>query len=245
MLFWKAWIDTRWQFLAGLVLLIMSAAATVFAYPKVLELMPLVPATQTGELASRVAEALELARTYRGFVWSEWFAGNLQQLAILFAILLGAAGTLTASGGALYTLSLPISRSRLIAVRAVAGLVELLALMIASSLLIPLLSPSIGQRYSIGTAIVHALVAFVVATVFFQLTLFLSSVFTDRWRPVLLALCMAFALTIVTGGWSSRLFSAEAYFRRGEIPWPGLIASTMLSIALHYAAIAALRRRDF
>jgi len=245
MLVWKAWIDTRWQFLAGLLLLIASATATVFAYPKVLELMPLVPATQTGELASRVAEAWELARDYRGYVWSEWFAGNLQRLAILFAILLGAAGTLTASSGALYTLSLPVSRSRLLGVRAVAGLVELFALIIASSLLISLLSPSIGQRYPIGTAIVHALIAFVVATVFFQLTLFFSGVFADRWRPVLLALCVAFALTIATGGWSSRVFSAEAYFRRGEIPWPGLIASALLSIALHYAAIAGLRRRDF
>jgi hypothetical protein len=30
--------------------------------------------------------------------------------------------------------------------------------------------------------------------------LFLSSVFADRWRPVLLALCIAFVLTLKTYG---------------------------------------------
>ena len=215
MLVWKTWLDTRWQFLAGLVLLLFSAAATVFAYPKVLALLADLPPTPD------FREAMEVARTYRRYIGAEWFGENLRQLATLFAILLGAAGPVS-----LYTLSLPVSRTRLVNVRAAAGLVELLVLTLASSILVPLLSPSIGQRYAVAETLLHAGGTFIAASVFFALALFLSTVFNDAWRPVLIALCIAFVLSIA----------------RLRLPW---VASAPIAVALHLAAIASLKQRDF
>ncbi len=43
MLWYKSWLETRWRFIIGLVVLMCSAAGTVLAYPKVIKLMPLVP----------------------------------------------------------------------------------------------------------------------------------------------------------------------------------------------------------
>lgn len=55
-----------------------------------------------------LADAIELQRDYRGFVWWQWHRQNLAQLWTLVAALLGSGGLLsrTSGGGALLTLSL-------------------------------------------------------------------------------------------------------------------------------------------
>ena len=37
MLWYKSWLETRWRFLIGLALLMLSAGGTVLAYPQVVE----------------------------------------------------------------------------------------------------------------------------------------------------------------------------------------------------------------
>ena len=116
MLWYKSWLETRWRFVIGLVLLVLSACGTVLTYPQVVKLLPLAPQVDLGgEIGRRVAEAMQLARDYHGYVWSQWFRQNMPQQCALFAVLLGTGGLLaqTSGGGGLFTLSLPISRSRL------------------------------------------------------------------------------------------------------------------------------------
>src|SRR5688572_18177370 len=125
MLWYKAWLETRWRFLIGLVLLMFSACGVVIGYQEVIKLLPLAPKVDlSGELGRRVIEAMELARTYRGYVWSQGFRQNLIQTWTLFAVILGTGGLLSqaSGGGALFTLSLPTTRSRLLGVRAATGL---------------------------------------------------------------------------------------------------------------------------
>jgi len=153
MLWYKAWLETRWRFLIGLALLICSAAAIVITYPKVVKLLPLVPSLEvSGEIGRRIRESAELSREYRGYVWSQWFRQNMAQSWTIFAVLLGTGGLLSqaAGGGALFTLSLPVSRKRLAGIRAATGLGELLLLAFVPSILLPLLSPAIGQRPAIS-----------------------------------------------------------------------------------------------
>src|SRR4029077_6040335 len=116
MLWYKSWLETRWRFLIGLVLLICSAAVTVFTYPRVLQLLPLLPAHADGEIGRRILEAAALVREYRGYVWSEWFRKNLLETWTLLAVLLGTGGSLMpASGGAaLFTLSVAAPRDRIV-----------------------------------------------------------------------------------------------------------------------------------
>ena len=255
MLWYKAWLETRWRFLIGLALLLFTAGGVVIGYPRVMELMPLVPRTDTGgELGRLIKEAAELARTYRGYVWSQWFRQNLAQTWTLLAVLLGTGGLLaqTSGGGALFTLSLPVTRSRLLGVRAATALVELLALALIPSLLIPLLSPAIDQSYGVVDALVHATCLFIAGTVFFSLAFLLSTVFSDVWRPALIALCAAFAMALLervlrdAGGFGLfRIMTGEAYFRAGVLPWFGLLASAAVSMGMLYAAIKNIARQDF
>jgi hypothetical protein len=255
MLWYKSWLETRSRFLIGLALLMCSAAATVLTYPKVLELLKTMPPVETGgEIGRRIREAAELAQQYRGYVWSQWFGQNLIQLWTIFAVILGTGGLLSqaSGGGALFTLSLPVSRRRHLAVRGGIGLAERCALALVPSLLVPLLSPGIGQSYSVGDALAHALCLFVAGSVFFSLAFLLSTVFGDVWRPLLIALCAAAVLAIgeqFVGTLSDygviATMSGEHYFRAGALPWAGLLLSAAVSAALLYGSSVNLARRDF
>jgi hypothetical protein len=254
MLWYKAWLETRWRFLIGLAILTCSAAGTVLVYPRVLELRPLAPVDARGELGARIREAMELARSYRGYVWSQWFRQNLPQAMTLFAALLGTGGLLAqaSGGGALFTLSLPASRNRILGIRAATGLTELFALALVPSLAVTILSPAIAQRYGIGDAVVHALCQFVVGAVFFSLAFLLSTMFGDVWRPLLVACAVAVALAIA-GTFVPELsryslfgvMSGETYFRGGGLPWLGLLVSAGLSAAMLYAAARKIEHTDF
>jgi hypothetical protein len=255
MLWYKSWLDTRWRFVIGLVLLLLSACGSVLAYPKVMELVPLAPATDvSGEIGRRIREAIGLSSTYRGYVWSQWFSQNMLQLMALFAILLGTGGPLSqASGrGTLFTLSLPTTRDRLLGVRAATGLLELLALALLPSLLVPVLSPAIGQTYGAGDALIHAGCMFTVGAVFFSLALLLSTVFLDIWRPLLIVICIACVLAVAElfvpalAPYSIlRVMTGEAYFRGSGLPWMGLLVSTAASAAFLYSATVNIARQDF
>jgi ABC-2 type transport system permease protein len=255
MLWYKAWLETRWRFLIGLVLLVGSAGAAVLAYPQVIKLMPLAASVDLGgPLGDELRRKIELAREFRGYIWSQWFSANLRQLWTLLAVLLGTGGLLAeaSAGAALFTLSMPVSRSRLLGVRAATGLAELLGLAIVPSLVVPLVSPVVGQSFSAGAAIVHGLCLFVAGAVFYNLALLLSTVFRDLWRPALGAICLwaLVALGEFTSPWLAEhgltgVMTGETYFRTGELPWTGLLASAALSAALVYTARVNLARHDF
>jgi hypothetical protein len=254
MLWYKSWLDTRWRFLVGLALLACSAFAVIVVYPRVVELLPLVPDAQvSGAIGRRIKEAAELSRDYRGYIWTQWFRQNPTQMGTLFAVLLGSGGLASqAGGGTLFTLSLPVSRTRLVGVRAATGLAECLALAVVPSLLIPLFSPAIDEHYALGAAMVHAGCLFVPTAMFFSLALFLSTVFLDLWKPLLIALGVAVAIGLAeaivrdAGGYGVfAVMSGERYFRTGSVPWLGLAASAAASAALLWGAAASFARRDF
>jgi hypothetical protein len=255
MLWYKAWLETRWRFLIGFVLLLFSASGTVISYPSVLDLLPMVTQPDTSSVLGRaIKEAAELAATYRGYVWSQWFGEKLPQAWTVLAVLLGTGGLLAqgASGGALFTLSLPITRGRLLGVRAATALLELLALALIPSLVIPVLSPTVDQSYAVVDVLVHAMCLFVGGAVFFSFAFLLSTIFTDVWRPLLIALCAAFALALVERTLRDvasfgliRVMTAEAYFRSGALPWPGLLVSAAASLGMLYAAVKNIARQDF
>jgi len=243
MLWYKSWLETRWRFIIGMALVLCSAAGTVITYPHIQQLIALTPTMDfSGPLGKEIREGIELARTFRGFVWSNWYHQNLPHLATLFAILLGTAGLLSESRGALFTLSLPVSRNRLLGVRAAAGLGELFVLTFVPSFLIPLFAPAIGESYSITSVIVHGLCAFIAASVFFAFALWLSTIWSDLWRPLLVALGVA--LVSPLAGFS-KVISGETWFRSGQLPWGGLLASAAISAVLYSLAARNLTRRDF
>jgi hypothetical protein len=255
MLWYKSWLETRWRFLIGLAVLMLSAAGAVIVYPRVVELLPLVPSVAvSGEIGRRILEGADLARSYRGYVWSEWLRQSMTQMLSLFAVLLGTGGLLSqaSGGGALFTLSLPVSRNELLGKRAATGLAELAALAFVPPLLLLLLSPSVGETYAIGDAVIHGACMFVAAAVLFSMACLLSTVFSDVWRPALVVCGLAAALGICEPFFGRfapyslfGIMNGEIYFRGGGLPWLGLLASAAASAAMLSAASRNLARQDF
>lgn len=254
MLWHKSWLETRSRFLIGLALVAASALGTVYAYPQVQLLMPLVPTVDpTTELGRRVQEAAALAAEFRGYIWSQWHRQNLPQIWTIFAVVLAAGGPFAhGAKGALFTLSLPVSRSGVLGVRAATGLVELMAITLVPTLLIPLAAPSIGESYGLTDVLVHSLCLFVGGATFYSLTFLLSMVFDDIWRPLLLALAVAAVLAVceqVLRGLATygifRVMSGETYFRTGSLPWIGLLVTAAVSAVMLYGATRVAAGRDY
>ena len=255
MLWYKSWLETRWRFAIGLAILILSATGTVLAYPRVVKLLPLVPSVvDSGEVGRRLMEIAALSRTYRGYVWAQWLRQNMTQMLALFAALLGTGGLLSQSsgGGAFFTLSLPVSRGRLLGVRAATGLAELFALAFIPSLVLPLLSPAVGESFNVVDVLAYGTCAYFAAAVLFSMASLLSTMFTDIWRPplivCLLAVCVGFIEPFL-GDYSRYglfgLMDGEAYFRGSGLPWLGLLASAVASVAMLFVASRNLARQDF
>jgi ABC-type transport system involved in multi-copper enzyme maturation permease subunit len=236
----------------GLAILMLAGCTAVLGYPEAVKALARLSQVE-GEIGRQISENAALARDYRGYIWSQWFRQSMRQLWALFAVLLGAGGLLAQAsrGGALFMLALPVSRRRLLGVRAAAALAELLILALIPALLIPLLSPAIGQSYSFADAIVHGTCMFIAGSVLFSITFLLSTVFSDVWRPPLIALCLAVVARLLErffGGEHLSLLAvmtAESYFRGGGVPWQGLLVSAAVSAALLYAATRTIARQDF
>jgi hypothetical protein len=252
MLWYKSWLETRWRFVGGLALLMFSSAGIVLAYPQLMKLVSTANTLDTsGPLGERIREGVELARDYRGYVWGQWVRQNLTQMGTLFAAMLGSGGPF-AHGSELFTLSLPASRNRLLGIRSAAGLAELAVLAIASMLVVPLMSPAVGHTYSVGDALGHGACFFVASAAFFSLAVLLSTSFSDIWRPLLITCAVAVVLSICGQVVSSyapysifRVMNGEVFFRTGQLPWVGLLASAAASAAMLYGAALNIARRDF
>ena len=255
MLWYKAWLETRWRFLIGFALVMLGAVGAVLAYPKFVTVLAAVPAIDVqGELGRRIREGAELGRTYHGYLWSQWLRQSMTNMLSLFAVLLGTGGLLSqgTGGGALFTLSLPVSRTQLMVARTATGLAELSVLSFVPQLVLPLLSPAVGQSYGIGDALVHGACFFVAGGVLFSVACLLSTMFTDVWRPALIVCALAFVLGSCEAFFDTLsryslfgIMDGEMYFRGGGLPWLGLLASAAVSAAMLFAASRNLARQDF
>jgi ABC-type transport system involved in multi-copper enzyme maturation permease subunit len=257
MLWHKAWLETRWRFISAMVILTVLAGSNVYDYLATQELLPRLnvgtqtPAAEATGLAGAIRDAVETQKTFRGFIWYQAFRQNLTQMGVFFAVLLGCGGLLSESskGSVLFTLSLPVTRKQLLGARTGTGLAQCLAIAIVPPLAIVILAPTIGQQFSVVDALAHGICIFFVAAVFFSLASFLSTIFGDVWRPLLIAIGIACVVALASvfapqlGIFS--VMNGESYFRTGALPWAGMLTSAVLATALLYGAAETLERRDF
>jgi hypothetical protein len=252
MVWYKAWLDTRWRFVVPLVVLVFNIWGLVYEYAPIAHVLPTLHADSVGggALGRAIQEGIAAEHTYQGFIWYQWFRQNLMQIGTLCAALLGSGNLLSGrTGSALFTLSMPASRNRWLAVRATMGLGQSFALALVPSMVFPLMSPAIGQHYDLATAIVHAICAFAVSAVFFSLAFLLSTVFPDIPRPLLIVCGVAIVLGLIETQFDLHglfhVMSGSTYFHTGSLPWAGLLISGVLSATLLGGAAINIARKDF
>lgn len=252
MILHKAWLDTRWRFSVGLAVLACSVAGTVLLYPEVQKMLPMAAGIKiSGAVGDEIRKAIQLSSTFSGYAWLKWYDGNLLTFGTLLAALLGAGGMFS-GGAALYTLALPVSRRNMLFSRAGLGLAELFVALLVPSLAIPILAPAVGESASYVDALIHAACAIIAASLFFSLTLYLTTVFSDVWRPLLLTLVVAGLDGLAEAFYRDQLtlgpihtMSGFSYHTAGDVPWIGLAICATGAAALIWAAALNLERRDF
>ena len=255
MLWQHAFLETRWRFLSGLVLCTISAAFVVLGYPQVAATAAGLAQPPAGDtmLGREIAAALEMAKRFDSYVWSQWFQKNGAQLGSFFAVLIGTGGLLSHTTAArLFTLSLPVSRQQLLGARAAAGLGQVAALSLVPAAVIVVVAPLIAKSFPVLDALAYALCAFAGGAFFFSLAFFFSSMFGSMWPPVVLALCAGAALSALdqitggSGGFSLlQMMHGESYYYGRGLPWPTLMVSAGVSAALLYAGTRLIDRQDF
>ena len=250
MLWHKAWVDTRWRFLLVLGLLLVFACGSSLTFPRVRDFLASieVPVVADEEAAAALRESLELTRTFRGYAWSQWFSQNFPVLLTIMGALLGSGSPLVKGGsGALFSLALPVSRGRWIGTRAGTALGELFVLALAPSLVFAALAPVVGEQFAVTEAMAYGLSAFAGGTLFLGLAVFLSTLFNDVWRPLLLTCIGALAIGVIVPHDYGlfRAMGGESYFFTGTPAWPELLVSIAIASGLFYAAAANVARRDF
>lgn len=261
MLWYKAWLETRFRFLVGAALMTVGSAFFVLGNPFILATW-----REWEQLHPHEAEQAWILRAtvdYPYFIWHFVFRIMLQQLWVLCAVLIGFGGLSreSAQGAAGFTLSLPASRLRLVSVSAAVGCVEIAMLGFIPALVIPALSIFIEKPYPIFEGIFHALLMVLGGVVFFSLGIFLSSLIQSEHTPALIGVAFValfyFILTPYADDgapeplWlklidASRVMAGEPYLTPSATgPLRGVGMSLLMASGLFYLSVKVTERRDY
>ncbi len=242
MLWLKGWLETRWRI--GLVLFI-----SVFLLGFGPERLRSVPVA----VQPRLIPAL-------------W--GNMSVLlAFLTAVMLAGSGIQTVSTGpgrsdksgeesTLFTLSLPVTRTRLFLVRTIVGVLETVALLTSFAVVVWFLAPPL-------TVSVHGALGFFAAIVACSLAAYaisacLSTFCDEGWRYPLSVLVVMALFGLATNmqrpdvAKSARLPQSIDIFRlvaaplsTHQIPWATIVAACVVALLFFAAAVTIIQRRDY
>jgi ABC-2 type transport system permease protein len=159
MLWYKAWHESQTRFLLSAITI--SGFCVLFVW-------------YHNETHASLAPEFS---TYRGYIWRVIYKGYIRQLFVLLTLLLGVGGLLRerAHRTAGFTLSLPISRRRLVITRGVVGLLEVAIISLLPALLVPTLSLLTRETYPFSQALQFSLLWMVCGSAFFSIA-FVSSV---------------------------------------------------------------------
>jgi ABC-2 type transport system permease protein len=243
-LVWKAWRESRNRYFASLGLLLILVGYTVLSGPQFLE----------GIAINHPDEPL----TYSGYIWVSLFDFYFQGFWIACAFILGLGGIWRerATGVAAFTLSLPVTRKRLVLTRAAVAIVEAFVIALLPCLLIPLFSAMNGYRYPLAQSFTFGFLLAVGGLVFVCFSFLLSTLFDGEYTAFVLGIC---AIATVFFAFKARsihrwsIFDLMSGARHIDpnthllksLPWAGLCISLLMSFLLLSTSIEITRSRNF
>ena len=186
MLVYKSWIETRWRFLAGLSLLVLSSVYAV------------IQATDTIRAREQFQSGEPII--YAQYIWILLHHGYLQVFWIFSALMLGLGGIWREQsiGSAGFTLSLPITRQQIVWSRAVVGLAQLFVLALSAPVIISIISPLTGNAYPLEQSLPFALLMFGGGVVFYGGAFLLSHLMQGEFATPALGISAALVFYLVT-----------------------------------------------
>jgi hypothetical protein len=233
MLWLKAWLETRWKMVSmGFI------GALLFGF---------------------ALEALSGARTHHPQQFLLVLVRLIVFLCLITAITLAGSGIQTASprpgsdkgseGSTLFTLSLPVTRTRLFAVRTVTGVLEMIALLLLFGFVIWLLVPKLATNAQAALGY-FALIASSSLTVY-AISACLSTFCDEGWRFRGSGLVVVVLFMLATAGKLPRSINifrgigVTSSLVAQQIPWVTIATGCILALVFFGAALLIIQRRDY
>jgi ABC-2 type transport system permease protein len=239
MLWYKAWLETRSRFLAFLVLMVILIGFFVSHAESIMSAEP----------EKNTYEVLFFAQFYLSGLW------------ILAVVLIGMGGLMRerAVGASPFTLALPVSRSRLMSVRIVTGIVQSVLLAVIPWAVIVAVSFSAGRPFLLSQACFYIFLLVGGGLVYFALAVLFSSLLEGEYTVPAVAYGVVVAAGIIGGSVDKlrpfldlwRFITAESSVNKstfrfsGHIPWIGIIASLLVASAMFLASLVVTERTEF
>ncbi|MDQ6678190.1 MAG: hypothetical protein M3Z09_12945 [Acidobacteriota bacterium] len=238
MLWYKAWLETRARFLISLFGILALCSRFVFHGNQ-----QALPYTGTG-----------------------WYYGVLHSGHALLATLWILAVTLLMMGGLLrekavgassFTLALPVSRARLMAIRVSTGLIQAMLLVIVPWSAMFLVGAVTGKTHSVSQAFFHIVLLASGGLLFFAIALLVSSLVEGEYTAPIVSYGIVMAIAVAFNDASLRAYSpwgfitGAAYFDRdtalltGSIPWTSVTVYVLLAAVLIAVSVKVIQWREF
>jgi ABC-2 type transport system permease protein len=245
MLWYKAWRESRARFLLSAVALTVICFSFVFF--------------RLDASGGMGGEPL----SYPVYIWRIAYKGYLRELFMILTILLGLGGLARERDHrtAGFTLALPVSRWRLLATRAVLGFAQVVVLAALPAVILPSLSPLIGQAYPSSQAWSFTILWATVGSSIFAMSVLASVLFSGEFTaPVAAILGLAaysfladrplverYLIDIhdVMSGIDMPYFTERAGMLTGPLPWATLFAVLLAAAAQIIISARTTSRQDF
>ena len=257
MLLYKAWLESRLRFLCGLLCVVALSIFYVRLHPILLP--GWIAALRDPHAIKPPWLPLGISE-YRFYVWHFLFDYQLQNLWVVFAIIFGFGGLVreTAHGTALFSLSLPVSRTRWFTSRLTIAFLESIILALLPTIVIPLASAAIGQRYPLTQAFGHGVLMAVAGSIFVAIAVLASLLFRGEYAPLTGTLALVVLPYVFLQEWTrlhpylwtSRFDAAHVMagpwlLSWRNMPWSGVITTSLLTTIVLMLAIRRGRQLEF
>ena len=244
MLWYKAWRESEARFLLSAGAIAGLCVAFVFFHHE-------------------GAPTADRSQTYIEYVWRIVYKGFLRELFVLLALLLGVGGLRRERdyGTASFTLALPVSRWRLVSVRAAVGLGEVALLSLLPALIVPALSPVVGEFYPWSQAWQFSLLWAVGGMLIFMMGFLASVLFTGESTAPVVAFLILLVYSVLAdqpflerylldihdlmSGTGMPYFRPDRYLLTGPLPWTAFALVLLLVSSLVALAGRMTEQQDF
>jgi ABC-2 type transport system permease protein len=254
MMIWhKVWLESRLRLFLGAAVIGAGCAVAVLFHT------PIRAALAAGTPPLNTDAAYMYRVVYQGFVRLAF---------MMMAFILGLGGLLRERdlGTSGFTLALPVTRLRLLAVRAAAGLLELAALAILPVVVIAALSPIAHIQYPLSQTLRFAVLWVAAGSTLFAAAFLCSSLMGGEYTAFVVAWIAFFGHTVTTqyirirhpelsaylftvpevmSGFRMAYFDASARVLVGPFPLTIVTVVSAASASMISAAVAYTDRRDF
>lgn len=238
MIWYKAWLESRWRFLICLMLIGTIVAADICQAHINMPRMGMRP------------------DEFGKYVWKIYFT-RFQLLWILSVLVLSMGGLLReqSNGTADFSLSLPVSRRFWMAVRGAMALTQASILAFLPAIVIPLAARTIGYTYPPLEAARFSVLVLLTGVFILALGILYSTFFQGEYTGAALGIATVFAITVIVNPLAGRypslgMTNGEHYLDHAwhlANGWPltAVFTKLLLAVALWETANRVLERRNF